>query len=276
MHKHQLGIGLSDSFGISEVEQIELIKRVGFDAFFCMWDPKTIDLIANAAMRKSLLFQSIHAPFNNAADFWCADIEKGNAAIKQLIDCLDDCFKHNVPIMVVHTFIGFKNNAPNKIGLERFAKVIDYAEKNGIKIAFENTEGEEYLCALMQEFKNNQSVGFCWDSGHELCYNHSHDLIKKYGDKLIATHLNDNLGISSENGEIVWTDDLHLLPFDGIADWNYNVQRLAACGYEGTLTFELTRKSKPNRHENDCYMNMSIEEYLIEAYKRACKVANLF
>ena len=27
-------------------------------------------------------------------------------------------------------------------------------------------------------------------------------------------------------GKTFWTDDLHLLPYDGIADWDYNVKRL--------------------------------------------------
>lgn len=44
-------------------------------------------------------------------------------------------------------------------------------------------------------------------------------MLDKYGDRLIATHLNDNLGVSDFDGKVTWTDDLHLLPFDGIIDW---------------------------------------------------------
>lgn len=108
-----------------------------------------------------------------------------------------------------------------------------------------------------------------------MCYNRSQDLLAKFGDKLIAIHLNDNLGISDKNGNITWIDDLHLLPFDGISDWNYNLQRIKNCGYEGIITFELTRKSKPNRNENDCYMGMSIEYYISECYKRACQIREI-
>ncbi|MBO5357900.1 MAG: sugar phosphate isomerase/epimerase [Clostridia bacterium] len=276
MRNCKLGLGLSDSFGISEIEQIELIKKVGFDAFFCVWNPETMDAVSKAAKENNLIFQSIHAPFENSADFWGDDIQKGDAAVNRLINCILDCSKHSVPIMVAHAFIGFKQHTPNKIGLERFARVIEFAEKTGVRIAFENTEGEEYLFALLQEFRNKKTVGFCWDSGHEMCYNRSQDLIRRFGNKLVATHLNDNFGISDKDGNIFWTDDLHLLPFDGVADWSYNMQRLSRCGYNGILTFELTRKSKPNRHENDRYMNMSITEYLSEAYNRACKVAELF
>lgn len=57
-----------------------------------------------------------------------------------------------------------------------------------------------------------------------------------YGDKLIGTHLNDNLGIKDFTGKITWLDDLHLLPFDGIADWDSIVQRLCRYQFEGPLS----------------------------------------
>lgn len=137
----------------------------------------------------------------------------------------------------------------------------------------ENTEGIEYLWALMEHFKNDETVGFCWDSGHEMCYNYSEDLLARLGDRLIMTHLNDNLGISRFDGKIFWTDDLHLLPYDGIADWDYNVDRLRKSRRMPILNFELNIKSKPGRHDNDIYEAMTLEEYFTEAYKRACRIA---
>ena len=72
---------------------------------------------------------------------------------------------------------------------------------------------------------------------------------------------------------ITWIDDLHLLPFDGINDWQGVAARLVEC--DGPLTFELTTQSKPGRHENDKYARMTAAEYLTEAYSRACRVAAL-
>ena len=66
---------------------------------------------------------------------------------------------------------------------------------------------------------------------------------------------------------------MHLLPFDGIADWNDNVSRLQKSRYMPILNFELAIQSKPNRHENDVYMQMPLHLYFAEAYKRACKIA---
>ena len=76
-------------------------------------------------------------------------------------------------------------------------------------------------------------------------------------------------------GKIFWTDDLHLLPFDGIADWQGIASRLDKCGFNQIMTFELSKGSKPGRFENDKYARMSGEDYLTEAYIRACRVAAL-
>ena len=99
------------------------------------------------------------------------------------------------------------------------------------------------------------------------------DLLGKFGDRLLVTHLNDNLGISRFSGETYWHDDLHLLPYDGIADWDDNIKRLRASKPLEILNFELNRFSKPNRFDNDIYQKLSLEEYYTEAYKRACRIA---
>ena len=48
---------------------------------------------------------------------------------------------------------------------------------------------------------------------------------------------------------------------------------MKAYQYNDTLTFEMTIISKPGRHDNDVYAKMAPEDYLAEAYKRACRVA---
>ena len=109
-----------------------------------------------------------------------------------------------------------------------------------------------------------------------MCYNHSKDLLSLYGDRLIATHINDNLGIRDFSGKTTWIDDLHLLPFDGIGDWEGFVTRLDEHAYAGPLTFELNaHHGKPNRHENDLYAGLSPQMFFTLAYMRACKLARL-
>lgn len=274
MWKQKLCLNCAKSFPLPISEQLRLYKKIGFDGVFFAWsqgDP--IDEWKAVADEIGLEIQSIHAPFGKIDALWRDDEEKANAALQEQIECVRACREINVPIMVAHVFIGFKDHTPTEIGLKRFEILVDEASKCGVKIAFENTEGEEYLAALMEHFKGNDTVGFCWDTGHEMCYNHSQDMLSLYGNRLIATHINDNLGIRDFEGNITYIDDLHLLPFDGIADWDDIAHRLDREGFNDIMTFELNRASKPDRLENVVYDRMTFELWVTEAFKRACRVA---
>lgn len=276
MWKQKFCLGIGRQFGIEMPELMELVQKTGFDAIFTNWQQsdRTAQW-AKLAKEMGLIYQSIHAPFGKSAILWGDDDAKGNEAISELVACLHTCADVEVPIMVAHAFIGFQDHTPTQAGIDRYGRIVMEAEKLGVKVALENTEGEEYLAALMDAFRGNSTVGFCWDTGHEMCYNHSVDRLALYGDRLLCTHLNDNLGIRDFDGEITFIDDLHLLPFDGIADWQSIANRLDHWDYKDILTFELSTHSKPGRHDNDHYGRMPVPEYIAAAYNRACRVAAL-
>ena len=275
MWKQKTGISVSNSYGVPVPELVRLVGRTGFDAVSPEWEENDdFAETAEAARESGLAIQSLHGPFDVAAKMWSADTDDSEEAMRKLLLSLETCKQYSIPVMVVHVWMGFDNiPAPNSEGFENFGKLVKKAEEYGVKIAFENTEGDELLFALMEHFDGNGNVGFCWNSGHEMCYNHSMDLLARFGDRLIMTHLNDNLGISRFDGKTYWTDDLHLLPFDGIADWDYNVARMKKAKKQEYINFELNIRSKPNRHENDAYGEMPIERYFTEAYNRACRIA---
>ncbi len=275
MWKQKTGISVSNSYGVPVPELVRLVGRTGFDAVSPEWEENDdFAETAEAARESGLAIQSLHGPFDVAAKMWSADTDDSEEALRKLFLSLETCKQYSIPVMVVHVWMGFDNiPAPNSEGFENFGKLVKKAEEYGVKIAFENTEGDELLFALMEHFDGNGNIGFCWDSGHEMCYNHSMDLLARFGDRLIMTHLNDNLGISRFDGKTYWTDDLHLLPFDGIADWDYNIARMKKAKKQEYINFELNIRSKPNRHENDAYGEMPIERYFTEAYNRACRIA---
>lgn len=276
MYRAKLCLGLSESqFGLPLEEQIRLWRETGFEGFFTDWEyGADLRALRRTGDEEGMIFQSVHAPFTQINALW-KPMENTAAAVQEQIDCLRACAEVQAPIMVMHPFIGFTEHEPTQFGLDNFARVADEARRLGVKIAIENVEGEEYLTALMAHFAGDNGVGFCWDTGHELCYNHGKDMLALYGDRLLCTHLNDNLGIRDFGGEITWLDDLHLLPFDGIADWQDIAARLNRHGYDGILTFELCTGSKPGRRDNDKYKRMDVREYIAEAYARACRVAAL-
>lgn len=275
MWKQKIGLSISNEYDVPSYDVVKLLKQIGFDAISPKWESKDLLIeIVQSAKECGMEILSLHAPFVQAANMWSRDSQISAVAKQDILSALDACVEFCIPILVVHSWIGFDYIFDeNVLNFASYDEIVNVAKEHNVKIAFENTEGEEYFFALMDHFKGNDTVGFCWDSGHEMCYNHSQDLLSKYGDRLIMTHLNDNLGISNFDGKICWTDDLHLLPFDGIADWDYNVDRLKKSQRLDILNFELNIKSKPDRHDNDVYEEMSLEQYFNEAYKRACKIA---
>ena len=275
MWKEKLCLALSSEFGVTEKEQIELFKEVGFDGFFPMfYKGKDLKELKNIADNEGMLFQSVHAPFGGMQFMWF-DEGMSQHAVNELVECIEKTAEVGVPIVVMHAVIGCMDRMPTDLGFRNIDFLVKTAEKCGVKLAFENTEGEQFLSAVMDRYKGNPCVGFCWDTGHEMCYNHGQDMLGLYGDRLLCTHFNDNLGIKDYDGAITFLDDLHLLPFDGVVDWRKVAKRLNQHNYQGELTFELNRKSKPDRHENDGYGKMELLEYLTEAFKRACRVAYL-
>lgn len=261
--------GIDKSFGLPLKEQIDTIKKAGFDGVFADWmkDEDMNDII-NYAKNAGLSVVFLHAPFYGMDDLWHDN--EGALADKMMNDlygCADCCAKNNIEAMVCHAVIGMDNHSPNALGIERIAKIVEYTKEKGIKIAFENTEGPEYLQMIFDNFGHYEHIGFCFDSGHEMCYNAGIDMLERHGRKLIVTHLNDNMGQTEE--EITFHDDNHMLPFDGIGNWEDIAERMHKCGYTGPLSFELVKGNRPERNTNDRYVSMTFEEYINEAYERA-------
>ena len=272
---YKLCLGTGMGFTLPTEEQIRLIKKAGFDGFFT--EMESLDNLmkyAEIAKEEKIVFQSVHAPFGKMHIVWEGTDEEAEEVINELKECVDACEKIGVPLLICHVIIGMERCTPCEKGAERFYNLSRYAKEKNIKIAFENTEGEEYLQAVMEKCIDLENVGFCFDSGHEMCYNGSRDMLSLYGDRLFATHLNDNMGMRDEKIK-TWYDDLHLLPFDGVADWENIAERLRNSTCPEFLTFEVTVSYKPERDYHRIYDGMSFSDYVKKAYERADKIRNI-
>ena len=269
---YEICINTGIGFGVSPEEAVSALKETGFDGFFTSWRPEETLNTARLADRYGMLYQSVHAPFGEVDAMW-EQGDKGEYVKNRLIDCINECHNAGVGLIVMHAMIGMDRHTPTEIGLTRFCRVVKRAEKLGVRIAFENTEGAEYLAALMDRFRSGY-VGFCWDTGHELCYNRGSDMTELYGDRMICTHLNDNFGMADKNA-MTWLDDSHMMPFDGITDWQSVADRLKNHGYTGELTLELTCKSKPGKNTHDVYSSLSYRDFIALAYEKAVKLKDM-
>lgn len=267
----KLGLGIIKTPQIRAEEQLRIFKKAGFDAFFSQYGDNT-GRLRRAADELGLEYHAIHAPFVKMRHLWYPS-EETEPAKEELKACLGEAARHRVPVVVMHPFIGFDVNQATEFGVRSFREVVDEAKARGVKIAFENVEGEAYLEALMEAFKAEAHVGFCWDTGHEMCYNRHKDMLSRYGDRLFTTHINDNLGVTG--GEITFLDDLHLIPFDGVKDWQNAVSRLEQWGYRGALMLELVRSKERDAKGGTKYAEMEFAAYVERAYQAGRRLMGL-
>ena len=140
------------------------------------------------------------------------------------------------------------NRGVNKAAnLAYLAPVIEKAKEVGIGIAVENMvdfsrnmrrycggDPEELLDLV--DTINDPAVGICLDTGHAcLTSIHVPSYIRLAGDRLKALHINDN----RQKG------DEHLLPFDGLVDWQGVAQALRDIGYDHDYSFEVRSRAIP-------------------------------
>ena len=160
---------------------------------------------------------------------------------------------------------------PSVQGLKNFERILKVAKRNKVKIAIENVDcySIKHVYYLLDNIKD-KSVGFCYDVGHHHLYNPETDLLKKYGDRLFAVHLHDNLMDWQKGYD--YTRDLHLLPFDGKINFDKVCKKLKAIGYKGVVMLELHKKAcgTPQMYEN-----IDNIKYLAEAYHRAEKLSKM-
>ena len=271
----KIGFSLSGSYSKPMPEVIRLLADVGFEAVSPLWQRDVnLDETVRAAEACGLVFQSLHGPLRGLPGMWTRD-EMASASIREdVLASADACADYGFPMLVVHSWSGIEYTFREEdLYFGHFDALVDKACQKGIQIAFENLEGPEFLEALLKRYADVSNVGLCWDSGHEMCYTPTRDFLKDYGHRMIMTHLNDNYGVTDPEGRLQGTDDLHLLPYQGIADWDQILNRLKQARQQEILNFELKIRPKGDRCKVDLYSKMPLEQYFREAYQNASRVA---
>jgi sugar phosphate isomerase/epimerase len=210
------------------------------------------DMVRNAGLK----LVNAHFPFTMVDALWKDNLD-GEEMFKLHCSYINDCKTHEIPTAIMHTTHG-DAPPPGKLGLDRFRKLIEKAEKNGVNIAIENVFMFEYMDYVFGNIESER-LKFCYDSGHANYFTPGIDVLAQYGDKLAALHLHDNDG----------SGDQHLLPFDGTIDWEHTMAQLKGLGYTGPLALEVFA---PNKDDN----RLTAPLYLSEAMKRAQKLKNIF
>lgn len=162
----------------------------------------------------------------------------------------------------------FKNKYYEQV-LKSFDELQEYCKEKNVRIAVENLLGTPIRCQKEQFDKlfkryDKEFLGFCFDSGHGLIMSDGDplELVERYKDRLIAMHLEDNLGATPEqlsNDLTTAKQDFHMRPFEGLLDWKRLIKIISESPYELPLTMELSCR------ENE-------EEFLIKSFKAGKKL----
>ena len=243
-----IGINLYSKWPYREVISAFLENDI-HRTFVCIEHPM-FDEVMKALEKSDIKAENFHAPFKFQNDIWLEG-EAGDERLKSFCHGIDCCVKYNVKVMVAHVSNGRPMPEITTAGLDRFDRLMEYAQKNEITVAFENHRYLENVKFIMDRYPE---AGFCLDTAHEHAFTPGIRYMPMWGHRLVATHLSDN--------ELLCDKDMHMLPFDGIIDFNKTACEIAGSMQEVTLMLEI----KPDNHKR--YADISINDYYAEAAKR--------
>ena len=254
----KIGINLYAVAGLTEEEYIREAASLGFNtAFSGVRAPELQAKIGDLLVKYGMEYETLHAPFGHINDIW---LEDDNGMLNELLNCVDSCVLCGAPIAVVHLSAGNKAPSITDIGRERFARLVDYAAEKNVKIAFENQRKLANIAWAFEAFPD-ESVGFCWDCGHEACFTGGRQYMPLFGERLICTHIHDNDGL--------FNHDQHRLPFDG---GGVNYDRFAKYIRESSFTGALMLEVEG---DNDFYADITCEEFLRRAAEKIKKLREM-
>ncbi|MBE6555119.1 MAG: sugar phosphate isomerase/epimerase [Ruminococcaceae bacterium] len=262
--ERKLGINCHCLNDVPSVEALDQIKAVGFDMFFSdpISDPKIACELKEKAEKLGLEFGSIHAPFSGINDFWRPSLDY--LALYRSIEAnIDAAAASGVNLVVAHVSSGWNPPPVVDVGFDRFDRLVEYAVRKNVRIAFENIRKLGNISALMERYAKIPEVGFCFDCGHEHCYLETVPFLDLFGKRTFCTHIHDNWGRDKEDP--MKDADYHLLPFDGTYDYEAMMRRLDKYNYQGALTLEVSKGTR--------YAEMSDEAFLTTCYDRIKKIS---
>ena len=266
--KRKLGINCDCLAGLlDEISTLKLARELGFEVF----TTSTTEINAVTALKKTadelgMDFPFLHSPYRGINNMWLEG--DGYLTIYNgIIEAIDSASACGVGAVVLHVSSGWQAPPVNDLGISRYDALVDYAAEKGVTLAFENLRMVGNLACLMDRYEHRENVRFCYDCGHEHCYTKTVGWIDIFTNKIVATHIHDNMGRAFEDKAS--DPDTHLLPFDGSINYHKILDKLDEYGYAGPLVLEVFRGSRED------YMALGAKEFLSTSYDRIKRISGL-
>lgn len=214
--------GISFYFGYTSnyKKRAALIKKAGFDCIITNADPAlkkqngTIRQQVKLFNKLNLKLSSLHMTYKakELPEFFkCNNI--GDKIEKRIIKDLKIAKKYGFRCVVVHL-----QGEKNETGFKRLDRILEFCKKVNVPIAIENLDNnDDILEEVFMRYRNNEYMKFCYDIGHNNCFDPHIDYIEQYKDRLICLHLHDNEG----------KKDNHTLNKYGTINWDNFAKKIA-------------------------------------------------
>ncbi len=242
-------------------DQIRLYARIGFDTVFLATgvteEYHKIPHWSETAQTHGIRLEGVHGPTGGANELWEG---RCDGYYRQICRIIDHCRDGMVDKLVLH---GAHGTPPpvTETGLFAIARLEEYAQRAGVRICWENSTISHHFQALATRAHMGRFHGVCLDAGHHQCYTPELPWQDFLGGRILYTHLHDNRGIHG--------GDLHLLPYDGVRDWDKLALDLVEAGYAGTWNLELSCNGDVT------YREMGYEQFVKMAYERVRRLVSL-
>lgn len=246
---------------VNIVQTINAIAKSGYKKVFAQWyddDSWEFDQDSQINLCKSLGLEIIfaHLGYQKINSIWLPG-EEGDKQVERYKKDFLDCKERGISLVVMHLTSGNNAEKYNELGLKRIKELAEFAKSLDMRIAFENAKIKGYLEYVFENL-DYDNLGICFDIGHYHVHFKDDFPFELFKNKIWAVHLHDN----------DQTDDLHLLPFDGTLEWKDTIKKLKDANYNGPITLELCYRYQ--------YLNMPIEDFYKEGYKRGERVREIF
>ena len=130
---------------------------------------------------------------------------------------------------------------------EFFAELSDYAKDYDVTVCLENMPFQNFPistaehCVKMVDKLGKDNLKICLDTGHAAIFEGSNvaKAVKTIGHRLEALHIHDNMG----------KEDQHLIPGDGIINWDAFSEALKEIGFDKVVSLETSPKHSEHPKE---------------------------
>lgn len=253
MDRLKIGI-INTAYGVYELERAaEKIAAHGYDCidyqgfinietdFFRLSEEE----FHAELLRQKTLFSShglevsqAHAPWRTPKD---GDPEERRKWIDAMKKSIRGTHTLGCTRFIVHPLMPYMDTAENpdevwQMNEAFLADLADYAKGYGITVCLENMPFPVFPIATVEDDLKmlskleRDNLKICLDTGHAAIFNGSDvaSAVRTVADKLEAVHIHDNMGKSDE----------HLIPGDGIIDWDAFAEALKEIGFDKVVSLE--------------------------------------